>query len=147
MSQNTKKGRSKPTEQHATGSLPSQEAQAQILSGQNEGHRPLAQTARKRKRSQEVSASEEEEEDQGQGEDSDSDYDEEDIDSNAGSSHNRTAEEEEEKEGEEEEEGRTTVHGMIPNVRSSISCQLIIASRSHPSFTSGRYRPRVHSYH
>ena len=110
-----------------TGSLRSQEAQAQILSGQKGGHRPLSHTNRKRKRPHKVSAGEEEEEDQGQGED---------IDSNAGSPHNRTEEEEEE----EDDEGRTTVHGMIPNIRSSISCQLIIASRSYPSFTSGRYR-------
>ncbi len=149
MSKNTEKGRSKPTEKHATGSLRSQEAQAQILSGQKGGHRPLSHTSRKRKRPYKVSAGEEEEEDQGQGEDSDSDYDEEDIDSNAGSLHNRTEEEEDEGENEEEyedeeeeeDEGRTTVHGMIPSIRSSISCQLIIASRSHPSFTSGRYKP------
>lgn len=130
MSPNTKKGRSKPIKKHATDSLRSQQAQAQILSGQKGGHRPLPQTNRKRKRPHKVSAGEEEEEDQGQSEDSDSDYDEE-IDSNAGSPQNRT---------EEEDEGRTAVHGMIPNIRSSTSCQLIIASRSHQSFTSGRYR-------
>ena len=138
VAKNTKKGRSKPTEKHATGSLSSQEAQAQILTGQKGGHRPLSHKIRKRKRPHEVSAGEEEEEDQGQGEDSDSDYDEEDIDSNA-----ETEEEDDDEdgdEGEEEDEGRTAVHGMIPNIRSSISCQLIIASRSHPSFTSGRSR-------
>ena len=116
MSENTKKGRSKLTEKHATGSLRSQEAQAQVLSGQKGGHRPLPHTNGKRKRPHQVSSSEEEEEE------------EEDDDD----------EEEEEEEEDDDEEGRTTVHGMIPNIRSSISCQLIIASRSHPSITSRR---------